>query len=128
MDQNQFQRYAQIHIDTTKQIMGIELKFDEESILKLDDLISSAWPDNPPVQLDNVVLTFGSFLGESIRQTLGGEWVQTETSYGLKIGDATANVFSKVRKRFLNGMEDSLSYYYLSVRKLLAEDFKSIIK
>lgn len=128
MEPTQFQKYAQIHIDTTRQIMGVELKFDEESIMKLDDIISSAWPETPPVQLDSVVLTFGSFLGEAMRQTLGGEWVQTETSYGLKIGDATANVFSKVRKRFLNGMEDSLSYYFASIKKLLAEDFKSIIK
>ncbi|MEW6408352.1 MAG: hypothetical protein AB1465_06730 [Patescibacteria group bacterium] len=126
MEQNQFRQYAQIHIDTTKQSLGVELGFDEQSILKLDNLIQEAWPDQPPAQLDNVVLLFGSFLGEAIKQTLGGEWIQTEQGWGIKIDDATLMVFTKVKKRLLNGMEDSISYYYQSTKGMLKNNFKDI--
>jgi hypothetical protein len=128
MEQNQFTQYAQIHIDTTKQAFGIELNFDEKSILELDHLIQEAWPEEPPVQIDNVIVLFGSFLGEAIKQTLGGEWVQTEQGWGIKIGDANLMVFTKVKKRLLNGMEDSISYYYQAMKGMLKNDFKDIIK
>lgn len=128
MDQNQFQKYAQIHIDTTKKSFFIDLKYDKESILKLDDMIRSAWPEKPPVQIDNVILLFGSFLGEAIRQTLGGEWIENEQGWGIKIGDATLMVFNKIKKRLLNGMGDSISYYYQSMEKMLQNNFKDIIK
>ncbi|PIU98370.1 hypothetical protein COS61_01745 [Candidatus Wolfebacteria bacterium CG03_land_8_20_14_0_80_40_12] len=126
--QNQFRQYAQIHIDITKKSFGIDLGFDEKSILKLDDLIQEAWPDQPPTQIDNVILLFGSFLGEAIKQTLGGEWVQTEQGWGIKIGDATLMVFTKIKKRLLNGIEGSISYYYQITKGMLKNNFKDIIK
>jgi len=124
----QFQQYAQIHIDTARQSFSVDLKYDEESILKLDDMIQSAWPEKPPVQIDNVILLFGSFLGEAIRHTLGGEWVKKEQGWGIKIGDATLMVFTKIKKRLLNGMENSISYYYQSTKGMLKNSFKDIIK
>jgi hypothetical protein len=128
MEQEQFKQYAQIHIDTTKQAFGVELDFDEKSIIELDNLIQKAWPDQPPVQIDNVILLFGSFLGEAIIKTIGGQWVETEQGWGIKIGDSTLMVFTKIKKRLLNGMEDSISYYYQSVRGMLKNNFKDIIK
>ncbi|HOX97082.1 MAG TPA: hypothetical protein PL066_01850 [bacterium] len=128
MDQNQFKQYSQIYIDTTKQSFGIELNYDEESILKLDNIIQESWPDKPPIQIDNVIVLFGSFLGEAIKQTLGGEWVETEQGLGIKIGDATIMVFTKIKKRLLNGMEDSISYYYKNLKRMLTNNFEDIIK
>jgi hypothetical protein len=126
MEELPFRHYAQIHIDTTQKTMGVDLSFNEESILKLDDLIQQAWPEQPPVELGNVVLLFGSFLGEAIIETLGGNWVETENGWGIKVGDATMMVFTKVKKRLLNGEEDSISYYYQSFKGMLANNFKDI--
>lgn len=108
--------------------MGVYLSFDEESILKLDNLIQEAWPNQPPAQIDidNVILLFGSFLGEAIIQTLGGKWVNTEQGWGVKIGDATLMVFTKVKKRLLHGMEDSIFYYYQTVKGMIKNKFKDI--
>jgi hypothetical protein len=102
------------------------LKFDEESILKLDDLIQSAWPEQPPATLDNVILLFGSFLGEAIKHALGGDWMKTDQGWCIKIGDAEIMVFTKIKKRLLNGMEDSIGYYFQSIKKMLANNFKDI--
>lgn len=128
MGKDQFKQYAQIHIDTTKQSLGVDLNFDEKSILALDNLIQNAWPDQPPIQIDNVILLFGSFLGEAIIKNLGGQWVKVEQGWGIKIEDTTLMVFTKVKKRFLNGIEDSISYYYKGVKDMLKNDFKDINK
>ena len=121
MYDREFRKNAQIFVDTAKQIDGVELKYNEESVLKMDQIISKNWPEQPPVQLDSVVIPMGSFLGEVIRVTIGGEWVNNQQGWGVKIDDSTMMVFSKVKKRFLNGMGDSISYYYQSLKKILNE-------
>jgi hypothetical protein len=123
MEQNQFSQYAQIHINTTKKAFGVDLDFNEESILKLDEIIEQAWPDQPPVMIDNTIALFGSFLGEAIRRVLGGEWVENDGGWGVKIGDGTLMVFVKVKKRLLNGLEDSISYYYQGVKAMVKNNF-----
>lgn len=128
MGPEQFKHYAQIHIDTTKDVFGVELDFEEKSVLELDDLIQKGWPDGVPAMLDNVVLLIGSFLGEAIIKIIGGEWESTAEGWGIRINNATLMVFSKVKKRLLNGMEDSISFYYKSSKKMLEDDFKEIIK
>jgi hypothetical protein len=128
MEPAQFQQFAQIHIATAKQSFDINLKYDEESILKLDGLIDSAWLDKLPTELDSIILLFGSFLGEAIRHTLGGVWVEAEQGWGLRVGEATIMVFTKIKKRLLNGAEDSISYYYQSTKGMLKNNFKDFIK
>ncbi|PIR97987.1 MAG: hypothetical protein COT89_01920 [Candidatus Colwellbacteria bacterium CG10_big_fil_rev_8_21_14_0_10_42_22] len=128
MESHQFRHFAQVHIDTTRDIFGVELDFDEKSILELDNLIQKGWPDEPPIQIDNVILLIGSFLGEAIIKTLNGEWEETQQGWGIRVKNATLMVFSKVKKRLLNGMEDSISFYYTSTKKMLEDDFRVISK
>lgn len=117
----QLGRYAQIHIDTAKQAFAIDLDYTEASILKLDGMIEQGWSDQPPAALDQMVLLFGSFLGEAMCQTLGGAWVRSDDgTIGVRVGEATIMVFTKIKKRFLNGPEDSISYYYQGVKTMLS--------
>lgn len=119
MNPAQFQEFAQIHINTTQQIFGVALSYDEQSILQLDDIVSRGWPESPPRQLDHVVLLFGSFLGEAIKAVLGGEWFKNEKGWGIRIGKANIMVFTKIQKRFLNGIEDSITHYYQTIMRSL---------
>lgn len=112
-----------MHIETTEKIFGLKLDFDEESILKLDELIQKGWPDGPPNQIDNVIILFGSFLGEAIKNTLGGDWAEDQGQWFIKLGDAQINVFNKVKKRLLNGEEDSISYFFHSLKDLRNNGF-----
>jgi len=123
MPQPPFADYAKMHIDTTEKIFGVKLAFDKDSVLKLDELIKQAWPDKPPQQIDQVIILFGSYLGEAIRLTLGGEWAEREGQWFIKFGDADINVFNKVHKRLLNGEEDSLGYFYQMLKKMKEKDF-----
>jgi len=123
MDQPPFVDYAKMHIETTERIFGVKLDFDEASILKLDELIQKGWPDEPPKQIDNVVILFGSFLGEALRHALGGDWDEYQGQWFVKLGDMRMNVFSKVKKRLLNGEEDSISFYYQNLKQLKENNF-----
>ena len=127
MELDQFKHYAQIHIDTTLKSFGVQLDYDEKSIMELDNLIKQAWPDQPPVQIDNIIVLFGSFLGEAIIHVLGGKWENTAQGWGIRVGDVSVMVFTKVKKRLLNGDEDSISYYYQSLKSMLKNNFKDIL-
>jgi hypothetical protein len=118
MDRPPFADYAKIHMDTTERIFGIKLDFDEDSILKLDGLIQQSWPDEPPKMIDSVIILFGSFLGEAIKNTLGGEWAELDGQWFIRLSDAQINVFNKVKKRLLNGEEDSISYFYRMLKQM----------
>lgn len=125
MTHNQFQQYADLHIDTTKKTLGVVLDYNEESILKIDEIISKGWPNAQSVIADSIILLFGSFLGEAMRHVFGGEWIETEQGWGLKINDTvTVFPFAKIKKRFVNGMGDSITYYYQSVKAVLDSESK----
>jgi len=125
MPQNQFQQYADLHIDTTKKTLGVVLDYNEESILALDDIISQGWPNPVPLVADPILVLFGSFLGEAMRRVFGGEWVETQQGWGLKINDTvTVFPFVKIRKRLTNGMQDSITYYYQSVKEVVKREEK----
>ena len=52
---------------------------------------------------------------------LSGEWVEVEGTVGVKFESIVAYPFSKIQKRFENGMQDSVTFYYRALKKLLAE-------
>ena len=68
-------------------------------------------------KIDGLVNTLGSFLGECIIENFGGSWQEDE--YGLIVKFNKKNgvyPFSKIRKQFENGLEDSIFSFYTSIR------------
>ncbi len=111
----QFQRYAQIHIDVAKKTFGFDLSYDLDSIEKLDEMVEGIGKPNNPEQM---VILFGSFLGEALRHLYKGKWVWDDRFKSWTITFTLPNgkedgafVFAKVKKRFTNGVEDSLSFF-----------------
>ena len=118
---------AEKHRELAKGVFGIELDYSADSILKLDKMIQEGWP-KPPTMLDQVVLGFGSYLGEAIRHIHGGDWgFNPEQGLYFDVGGRDIKIFpfAKVKKRFLNGDEDSLAYYYSFIRSKVEEAQKS---
>ena len=111
----QFEKYAKNHIELAKTSFGFDLSYDLASIAKLDQMIDGIGKPKYPEQM---ILLFGSFLGEAFRHLFDGRWVWNEQfkSWAIVFPSAKgkeegAFVFAKVQKRFNNGMEDSLSFY-----------------
>lgn len=81
--------------------------------------------DFDPSEVEGLVNSLGSFLGEALRASMGGEWawVETQQTIGLALtGGGVVFPFNKVRKQLVNGREagDSIAGLFDSVLALRA--------
>jgi hypothetical protein len=114
----EMEQLAASFLSMAQKIFGLPFDFSEQSLTHLDQLITDAYPNGNA--LDSTLLPFGAYVGETIRHNLGGVWVQTEES-GSSLRDVGGQgigtyPFTWVRKRFENGMEDSIAYKYSYVK------------
>ena len=113
--QKSFARAAQHVIDSTKEAYNIELRYDTESMRKLDAIIDLI---GKPKRLDTIATNMGAFLGEALRHVYGGRWVWEEWSQSWviqlpKIEGRTPVLrpIGRVWKRFEEGSDKSISYF-----------------
>lgn len=104
------------HIEVVENHAGVELPLSKDGIAMLDAIIEDGWGGSKPNLNDQVVLGFGCFLGEAIRAEHGGDWAHDcATGISLRnIGGYDIKVFpfDKTAKRFANGAEDSIGFFY----------------
>jgi hypothetical protein len=96
--------------------MNIKLTYDEDTILKIDDIISNAWSNIPS---SKTIQIWGCFLGESIRKILGGSWIETEAGLGVIIKNIVIHPLNKIEKRFIQGTSESISFFYKVIKEEL---------
>jgi hypothetical protein len=121
---------AEKNRQTAKEIFDLDLDYSAESVKRLDQLIQEGWPAGPPILIDQVVAGLGSYLGETILRLHGGSWKFTaEDGIYLDVGNTNTKIwpFAKVKKRFLNGEEDSLGFYYAVIRNELEKATPSTV-
>jgi hypothetical protein len=114
-----FTESAELCREATKHIMNIDLAYDAPSLLKMDEIISAAWPERPEGDISKRCELWGSYLGECLRRVHNGRWVNTGSGWGVEIGDVVLNVFAKIEKRFVNGMDDSITFFYKAFKNQL---------
>lgn len=115
---------ADDHIKRCGEIFKENVDYSEESIMRIDDLINKGWPDGPPAMLETTVITFGSYLGEAIRKNLGGQWgYSEEEGYFLENVGGRAKIFpfAKMAKRFTQGEDESISFYYAGTKRIIEQ-------
>lgn len=98
--------------------MNSTLDFDEPSIFKIDALISKGW--SVGTVNSQTIQVWGCFLGEAMRHTLKGRWVQTESGLGVAVGNHVAHPLAKVDKRFSLGESESISHFYRTFKAMVA--------
>ncbi len=116
--------YARLHVEKAASIGGVELEYDEACFEHTDSMIEEGWRGEQPAMLDVVVQTFGSFLGEAIRSLHGGEWdfdEQNQVVYLRGVGPKQVSVFpfDRVRRRFVDGADQSIAAYYRELKQNL---------
>ena len=109
-----FAQNARLFIDFIQKKTGIILRYDMESVWKLDGIVKAV---RTPKNLEKWVLSMGSFLGEAFRHLYGGRWEWSDhwKTWGVTFplgqdGEDAAHVFAKVQKRFVDGEGDSISF------------------
>jgi hypothetical protein len=93
--------------------LGQELSFDEQAVRWLDGYIQRQHEAGDPTSRDGLVNTLGSFLGECIIRSFGGEWAYVDGSWCVRF-DAKNAVFpfAKVAKQLENGSADSVLSFF----------------
>ena len=115
-------KLAEAHRKMSKSNFGVELDYSAESLALLDKIIDEHFPKKQAPAMDTTLLTFGAYVGETIRRLLGGEWEETDNhELALNKVGGIAQLFpmNKTRKRFENGIEDSLADFYVAVRHII---------
>ena len=92
--------------------------YDGESVAYLDTFVDRQGASFRASEqnAERIISLLGSFLGEAIIATYGGDWQQTEQGLSLSIQAGgqfhILQPFQKVQKRLANGPEDSLHFYF----------------
>lgn len=120
----QVQYLAETQVNAVKAHFNTTLDYTEAALGEVDRIISTYFPNEGVIE--TTVLGFGAYVGETIRRTLGGTWVQGEddSAWLENIGgqDVKVSPFGWVQRRFGNGMEDALAFKYTALMKILDEE------
>ena len=114
--EDQIKGLAQNLISTVSEKLGVHLKYDRPSVEWLDGYINRVRLSLDESSIDGIATSIGSFLGECIIANYGGQWRESEGTWGVFFSDRDDRnavfPFNKVRKQLLNGAEDSILSFY----------------
>lgn len=95
--------------------VGEPVGYDEDGVRWLDEFIQDQHEQGDPADRRALVNNLGSYLGECIVRSFGGEWAEVDGSWCVRFDDRNAAYpFAKVRKHLENGAGESvLSFFTL---------------
>ena len=94
----------------------MNLSYDRASVEWLNGYIERIRPHLDESSIGGIANPIGAFLGECIIANYGGQWRESEGTWGVFFSErndrSAAFPFNKVRKQLLNGSEDSILSFY----------------
>jgi hypothetical protein len=116
-------KLAEVVVSAARNVSGVNLDFSVGSLAAVDQIIEKLRSEGlVAAQIAETLFSFGCYVGEVLVVNAGGTWRSTaETSMApfasapmvVELGpDHFSNPIDKVFKRFQNGPEDSLPYFY----------------
>ncbi|WP_373533509.1 hypothetical protein [Vampirovibrio sp.] len=118
--QSRYQEEAGTFLSTMGEMAPqIQLDYSVESLQRLDQFISEHFDSNSAKDVgETLLLRIGSYVGEVIIRHLGGHWNEQGQPEVNEVGPIDVIYpLDKAQKRFENGKEDSLAWYYHSIAK-----------
>jgi hypothetical protein len=93
---------------------GLELDYTADSVRSLEDFIATSFdPPGSSYVPESLAVGVGCYVGEVVVRTLGGRWSPDGSAEVLDIGRVNCTFpIQKAQRRFANGPEDSLAWYY----------------
>ena len=121
----QMQQLADKAVVAARDKFGVGLDFTENSLQPLEALLqqahegyqqasSSGNPANIPIE--NTVRIWGSYLGEVIRRSLGGDWVVDRKNVFLQIGSQRLDALAQVRSRIVDGQPYDVHRFFQGIK------------
>ncbi len=106
---------AELVIKQLTPLSGLAFGYNAESVAWVDGFIEQqrSRSDIDKNVIDGLSNVLGSFLGECIIRCFGGHWNNQEGGWCVRFDDQNAVYpFTKVRKHFANGQEDSIKRFF----------------
>jgi hypothetical protein len=108
--------------------LGVEVGFDEAGVHWLGGFIDRQRSVATDAQKADALDTLGSFLGECIRRTYGGEWQENEHGLLVKINErVSVYPFNKVQKHLKNEDGDSVLGLFNSIPAMLTVPARRVV-
>jgi hypothetical protein len=114
--------FARDIVEAAREITGMDLDYSVASLRHVDDIIEGLRRDGVRVDaIGGTLFGFGTYVGEVFVRNAGAVWIDFDKShkrfsshaFGIEMPDgALRNPLGKVFKRFANGAEDSVEYFY----------------
>ncbi|MCL5035905.1 MAG: HEAT repeat domain-containing protein [Chloroflexi bacterium] len=131
--QEKIKESAKKLLDLTQQKFGFRLDYSEEALVIADDLITLFFKQHRE-HFYTAAVFIGCYLGEMIINNLGGKWRYDFSIRKVGKTKVVVNPVHKAKKRLMNGLADSLVFFYRSLKVAttgdtsFAEDKKKINK
>lgn len=109
---------AELVLKHFQKLTDFEFGYDSQSVKWVDGYLNRlrANDDLDEDLQKSLVNTIGSYLGQCIIESFGGEWARSDGLLGIKFGDNNwAFPFSKVEKHLTNGSEDSIYSFFTCI-------------
>ncbi|HEX3069109.1 MAG TPA: hypothetical protein VHX14_11080 [Thermoanaerobaculia bacterium] len=119
--ESKIQANAELVRTVAKEQLGVDVGYDEAGVRWLDGYIARQHESASDELKNQLVNTLGSFLGECIRQTYGGQWATDPQSGAWCIQFSPRNnayPFNKVRKQLFEGADDSVLPFFTAIAAL----------
>ncbi len=107
---------AELVVSLATQQLGETVGYDEAGVRWLDGYIQRQHEQGSPANRAGLVSTLGSFLGECIVRSFGGEWAEVDGAWCVRFDDRNATYpFAKVGKQLEHGAEDSVLSFFAAI-------------
>lgn len=118
---DEYKAIAAKAVATFRDELGVELKYDKQSIEWLDGFINRVGPELEKESVPGLATVLGAYLGETIIATYGGAWAYFEQfdQWGIRFenGDGAFPI-SKVYKQLEDGAFDSILSFFTMLPKI----------
>ncbi len=102
--------------------LNVDVGFDRAGVEWLDGYVSRQHAQGDADTAAGLVSTLGSYFGECIVATFGGNWQEDEFGWGVRVGpDHTLYPFAKIEKHLLDGDGDSVLAMFDTIPTVLRE-------
>ncbi|MEZ5307176.1 MAG: hypothetical protein R2684_08540 [Pyrinomonadaceae bacterium] len=89
--------------------LDVEVGYDLAGVKWLDGYTQRQFENDKTENVDGLVSTLGSYLGECIVQTYGGTWAHSDYGWCVEFSNGNAVFpFAKIEKHLRNGSDDSV--------------------
>jgi len=112
---------AELVRSVAREELGVSVDYDEAGVRWLDQYIDGQREAASQELKERLPSTLGSSLGECVRLTYGGQWVQDpEQGWSVKINEKlSVYPFNKVRKQLANAHGESVLPFFTAIAALL---------